>query len=61
MKDIIIDRWSFLVMAVTLIFSWLLFWSYTSDIFFSFLAALIAAFMIWLAYIGIRLLYFSLF
>lgn len=61
MKDLIIDRWSFLVMTLAFFFSWFLFWSYSAAVSFSFLAALIAAFMIWIAYIGMRLLYLTLF
>lgn len=61
MKDIIIDRWSFLVLTLTLLFSWFLFWSYSAEVSFSFMAALIAAVMTWLAYIGMRLLFLTLF
>ncbi|MGZ3633445.1 MAG: hypothetical protein ACXU9U_00195 [Parachlamydiaceae bacterium] len=56
MMNELIDRWGFILMISILIFSWILFWGYTSDPFFSFLAALLAASMMWLAYIVIRMI-----
>jgi hypothetical protein len=56
MKKEMIDKWSFIVMAAVLIFSWILFYGYSSDLVFSFLAALLAASMAWLAYIVIRMI-----
>ena len=43
MNTILIDKWSAIVAASTLLFSWLLFWSYTGKPMGSFIAAAIAA------------------
>jgi hypothetical protein len=60
MNNEIIDKWSLIVMAATAIFSWILFWSFSGEPIFSFMAALMSAGMIWMAYIVIRMVYFAL-
>ncbi len=51
----IIDKWSIIVAAGSLLSSWALFWSYTSDPIGSFAAAAIAAGLFFLAYIVVRM------
>lgn len=59
MPNELIDKWSYAILIATLIFSWFLFWSYSSEIFLSFLAAVIAAGMAWLAYFVLRMIFFA--
>jgi len=54
MKTGLIDKWSIVAAIATLIFSFFLFYSYSSESRFSFAAALLAAGLVWLAYIVVR-------
>ncbi len=60
MQREIFDKWGLIVMVATCIFSLFLFWSYSGQFIFSLMAALIAGGMVWMAYIVIRIVYFSL-
>ncbi len=60
MKNEIIDKWGLVVMAVTAVFSWIFFWSYSGELMFSLMAALMAAGMVWMAYVVMRIVYFAL-
>ncbi len=55
MKATLIDKWSVIITIASLIFSWALFWSYTGDPIGSFSAAAIAAGMVFLAYVVMRM------
>ena len=60
MNNEIIEKWGLVVMAATAVFSWIFFWNYSGELMFSFMAALMAAGMIWMAYVVMRIVYFAL-
>ncbi len=59
MKNEIFEKWGLVVMLATAVFSWIFFWNYSGEFIFSFIAALIAAGMIWMAYVVIRIVIFA--
>lgn len=56
----LIETKGYIVAGVSLLFSWLLFYSDSKDILNSFFAALMAAGITWMAYVIIRLVYLAL-
>ncbi len=59
MKNEIIDKWGLVVMGATGVLSWLIFWSYSGEFIFSVMAALMAAGMVWMAYVVLRMVFFA--
>jgi multisubunit Na+/H+ antiporter MnhB subunit len=59
MRPPLIDRWSAIISLCVLIFCWMLFWNYTGDPIGSFSAAVIAAGLVFLACIVIRMVYLT--
>ena len=60
MQKEIFDIWGLVVMVATGVFSWFLFWSYSGEFTFSLFAAIMAAGMVWMAYVIIRMVYLAL-